>query len=637
MCRQRGRHERRLRAGTCYHPIHKATPHSNTFSLFSHQQQLELDGTISFIDESDPDFEYKEVLRELDDKASQGHWKAATRKLKKLTRRYGDREIPIEAYTQTLEACMANRLQGARASEPARKIMEQMFEQGYRISESAGNYCIKNCLGEEGPHSTHQGFGGIDTALAMLATLETAEVPVYLDTYDKVIVALAREGSIDHALSMLKEVVQHETPPLSTFAAVARGTTSDIEDLERTEKVLTVLTYAKAAGYELDEIGATDDGRLLLASGVIGAERLNNDALGFRLLTAASNAVDDEGVKGDLLVAASSNAAQRASTLIHKRAITKATEDGNWKLAVKVLELMLQRDLKPSSWIWRNVVTCCAKAAKSRKATALLLDWVKLYEGGKADKPPLSVFNTCVNVCEICDEHEVTLVVLDSMRKTHDTEGNIITFNIALKRLAKLGNSKACEGIIVGMLQAGVEPSVVSYTTAIASCASQEDKQPTVAYEWLKRMRSRKVNPNVLTYNTALAACLDGTLDSTFLASKIATEMLADVDVQLAAEDESYDEYTDVVPNGATKFVTAQLMKQLKQNWIEGAIDKRTATETVRVPLRQLVDFQKTEAASKARAKLKKSVEEDQASSTRRGEAELEFESASTSHRSAEV
>jgi hypothetical protein len=37
---------------------------------------------------------------------------------------------------------------------------------------------------------------------------------------------------------------------------------------------------------------------------------------------------------------------------------------------------MIQRGLTPSPSAWRNVVICCAKAEKSRKATSLLLDWV---------------------------------------------------------------------------------------------------------------------------------------------------------------------------------------------------------------------------------------------------------------------
>ena len=65
------------------------------------------------------------------------------------------------------------------------------------------------------------------------------------------------------------------------------------------------------------------------------------------------------------------------SALIHKQAINLACTDSDWRLSVKLLELMMSRSLSPSPNVWKNIVTCCAKAGKSKKATALLLDWVR--------------------------------------------------------------------------------------------------------------------------------------------------------------------------------------------------------------------------------------------------------------------
>ena len=202
-----------------------------------------------------------------------------------------------------------------------------------------------------GLDSTHQGFGGIDVALAMLAAMKQSMTPVQLETYERLVCALAKEGSFDDSLAMLRSVIvdSSETPTLDTFAQVAGACVANPE-AKNEEKVLTVLAYAKAAGYELDSIASTEYGRSMLASGVIAAERIGNDALGFRLLTAASKAKGVAPDRGDGLVASSSSAAQRACTLIHKRAITKACEDRQWKLAVKVLELMLERSLRPSPW-----------------------------------------------------------------------------------------------------------------------------------------------------------------------------------------------------------------------------------------------------------------------------------------------
>ena len=495
---------------------------------------------VDFIDASDP---FSEVLNDVVTEANRGYWKKATRRLKKLSRRYSETHcIPSDAYLATLSACTLDRMHGARASESARKIMEEMVKLGYEIPTDQLNYCVRGSLGY-GPNGTHEGFGGIDTALAMLAAIGkqesvVGEPLVSVETYGRIIEALAREGgsSINDSLKLLRSVVvdKRETPPLSAFAAVAfaeaGATTAEVKTAQEEdvtigpENVFTVIAYVKAAGYELDTIASTEDGRRILAAGVIAAEKMNNVRLGLRLLQAASQASPSNDTRGDVLVAASSRAAQRACTLLHKRAINTAVEEGQWQLSVKLLQMMMERGLKPSPLVWRNVVTCCAKNEKSRKATAVLLDWVNLYEDKRLKKPPINVFNTCVNACEVCGEQELTIPVLEAMKKTHKTDGNIITFNIALKRLARLGNHWATEGIIIGMLQSNIEPTVVSYTTAIAACAAAETKQPALAYQWMQRMRSRQVSPNVITYNTALAACLDGKFASTQLASTIATK-----------------------------------------------------------------------------------------------------------------
>ena len=478
---------------------------------------------VDFIDASDPS---ADLLQEVITEAKRGYWKRATRRLKKMQRRFGETHcIPSEAYLETLNACAQDRLHGARAAESARKIMEQMVELEYPIPQEQLNYCVRSALGY-GPNGTHDGFGGIDTALAMLAAIGQQEAMqeqplVTVETYARIIESLAREGgnSVNDALTLLRSVVvdKRETPPLSAFAAVAfaearagwkgneknKNPNQIEEDVSiGPEMVFNAIAYVKAAGYELDTIASTEDGRRILAAGVIAAERMNNVRLGLRLLKAASQASGCAPDRGDVLIALSSKAAQRACARLHTKAINAAVEDGQWQLSVKMLQLMMSRYIKPSPQVWRNVVTCCAKNEKSKKATAVLLDWVKLYEKGEAEQPPLSVFNTCVNACEICGEQELTIPVLEAMKKTHNTDGNIITFNIALKRLARRGSHWAPEGIIVGMLQNGIEPSVVSYTTAIAACAASEPKQPKLAYEWIQRMRSRRVNPNVITYNT---------------------------------------------------------------------------------------------------------------------------------------
>jgi hypothetical protein len=546
--------------------------------------------------------------------------------------------------------------------------MEGMVEEGYAIPADVANNCIYNSL-SDGPDGTHDGFGGIDTALAMLAVFESSENPPTLteDTYAKVIATLAKEGSLDISLHLLRDLVAEKlrTPSLQLFANVASTCVGRSSNAEDAEKVMTVIAYAKAAGYELDNIASTIDGRTLLSTGVIAAEKLNNIGLGLRFLTAASKAQGCDPDQGDTLVATSSPAAQRACTIIHRQAINMAAKDNSWKLCVKLLELMLGRGLTPSPGVWKNVVLCCAKEEKSRKATSLLLDWVSLASSvskfdldclctnahtflqvelskqGRAEKPPIRLFNTVVNACEVCGEEELTVRVLDSMKETHDTEGNLITLNIALKRLAKQGNTLACEGIIIGMLQNNIEPSVVTYTTAIAACVA-DPKQSEIAMEWMGRMRSRLVQPNVITYNTAFASCLDGTLEGSTRASMMASQMVADIERQVDSGVITMGEYTNILPNFYTRTLARQAMKQLKQNWLDELIDKKVAKLTLRVPLLQLVEFMKTDLAEMAEKQKvfitqeAKLADEDGVSVDSVDE-ELEYSTAISSHRAAAV
>lgn len=227
------------------------------------------------------------------------------------------------------------------------------------------------------------------------------------------------------------------------------------------------------------------------------------------------------------------------------------------------------------------------------------------------------------------------------MKETHDTEGNLITFNIALKRLAKQGNSMACEGIIIGMLQSGIEPSVVSYTTAVAACV-KEPKRSDIAVSWIERMRSRLVQPNVITYNTALASCLDGSLEGCVRASQLATDMVEDIQKQVDSGVVEVDQFSDIIPNFYTKILAQDAMKQLKTNWEEGKIDKTVAKETLRVPLLNLVKFVKSdlsELAQKQKAFITGSTkkEEEEVVDTEIVDTELEYASAISTHRAAAV
>ena len=94
---------------------------------------------------------------------------------------------------------------------------------------------------------------------------------------------------------------------------------------------------------------------------------------------------------------------------------------------------------------------------------AILLDWVSAVfaRGGKRRARR-------DDGVRLRPSHGPPVSYLDIIHNTLDIKGNIVTFNIALKRLANAG-----KGILIDTLNEGLEPNVVSYTTTIGACSKQ--------------------------------------------------------------------------------------------------------------------------------------------------------------------
>merc|ERR1711966_470694 len=92
----------------------------------------------------------------------------------------------------------------------------------------------------------------------------------------------------------------------------------------------------------------------------------------------------------------------------------------------------------------------------------------------------------------------------------------------------------------------------------------------------------------------------DGSLEGSARASTLASEMVADIEKQVESGVIDRDEYTNIIPNFYTRTLARQVMKQLKDNWEAGLIDKQVAKTTLRVPLFKLVEFLKTDLAEMA-------------------------------------
>merc|ERR1712157_14161 len=114
-----------------------------------------------------------------------------------------------------------------------------------------------------------------------------------------------------------------------------------------------------------------------------------------------------------------------------------------------------------------------------------------------------------------------------------------------------------------------------------------------------KRMKSRLVQPNVITYNTAFASCLDSTVEGTKRASELAKEMISDVENQVESGIIEKDDYTNVIPNFYTRTLAKSVMKQLETQIKIGDVGEEDESK-IRESLLELVDYLKSDLAELA-------------------------------------
>jgi hypothetical protein len=139
---------------------------------------------------------------------------------------------------------------------------------------------------------------------------------------------------------------------------------------------------------------------------------MNNVELGLGLLASASKAKDCKPDSGDVLVASFSPTTKKACFNIHQKAIDDAVKSESWVLAIKLISLMIKRNLNPTNDIWEGVVDVCARNNKSKESASILLDWVKRAGQGEADIPPISIFDTVLATCEKCGEKALAKEIL---------------------------------------------------------------------------------------------------------------------------------------------------------------------------------------------------------------------------------
>jgi pentatricopeptide repeat protein len=348
------------------------------------------------------------IVDKIKEMGSNGQWEDSRASLKMIDE-YQDLmkgTVSRDTYVSILEACLRNDLYQGKASSLACEILERMVNAGYSVPSTLGSSCVQFCLGNDELEPKGVDRGDIDTALKMVTIISRTPgglKSLSIDSIGAIVSALSKNDKLEEAMRLLREMISDGafTPPLTVFADVASAAARKTND---SEKVLESMMLLKSSGYLIDNIASSKAGRNILASGVIAADQMNNVELGLGLLAAASKAGDCEPDSGDVLVASLSPMSINACFNIHRKAIDDAIKSESWVLAIKLISLMIKRNLNPTNEIWEGVVKVCARNEKNKESASILLDWVKRAGKGEANFPPVSVFDTVLETCEKCGE-----------------------------------------------------------------------------------------------------------------------------------------------------------------------------------------------------------------------------------------
>ncbi|CAK8987842.1 unnamed protein product [Durusdinium trenchii] len=189
-----------------------------------------------------------------------------------------------------------------------------------------------------------------------------------------------------------------------------------------------------------------------------------------------------------------------------------------WQQAISVLESMPRQRLKPTLASWLGGLSALRRVAHWSHALQLLL---------RRQPVDIASFNACLAVCqaaaqwevalEVCKGRGLDLVGLNTLlaafaggsewqRSLHylARQGlDVISFNSALSALA----AARCWDHALALLESMQDPmpNVVSYNTAISSCADGEGEEWWHALALFVKMKSAHLVPDLITFNTSMA------------------------------------------------------------------------------------------------------------------------------------
>ncbi|VFQ58574.1 unnamed protein product [Cuscuta campestris] len=173
-----------------------------------------------------------------------------------------------------------------------------------------------------------------------------------------------------------------------------------------------------------------------------------------------------------------------------------ARRRGIWKWAIRLLDKMEEKGLKPGCKEWNDVLISCSKASEISAAITIFKRMVR-----KGQKPNVVSYGALLSALEKGRLFDEAVQVWKHMVKV-GVKPNLHAYTIMASIHCSRGEFDAVNHIIHEMTRCGVSPTAVTFNAVISACA--RNGMGTAGYQWFQEMKAKNISPNGVTYEMVI-------------------------------------------------------------------------------------------------------------------------------------
>ncbi|XP_011626165.1 pentatricopeptide repeat-containing protein At3g46610 [Amborella trichopoda] len=178
--------------------------------------------------------------------------------------------------------------------------------------------------------------------------------------------------------------------------------------------------------------------------------------------------------------------------------LSAASRRGIWNWAIRLLNKMQEKGIKPRTREWNAALVACSRASEAAAAVQIFMRMVE-----QGEKPTILSYGALLSALEKGKLYDKAHQVWEHMIKV-GVQPNLYAYTTMLSIYIKQGRLKAVDIVIREMNSLGIEPTVVTFNAIISGCAYKG--MGGAAFEWFHRMKAKNIEPNEITYEMLIEA-----------------------------------------------------------------------------------------------------------------------------------